>query len=80
MVFSAYTRVSLGCVEITSSPISALPDKDYLTVRCEIVVSRQNFTVCRDWMETCHVVQTPGYDWTIPPPILSSARQLFYHV
>ena len=50
------------------------------TVLGEIVVLGQNFTVCRDWMKTCHVVQTPVADWKIPPPVLSSARQLFYHV
>jgi hypothetical protein len=49
-------------------------------VRGEILVSRLKFTVCRGWMNTCHVVQTPGFDWTIPPPILSSSGQLFYRL
>ena len=53
---------------------------NHITVRDAIVVSCQDFTVCRDWMKTRHVVQTPVVDWTIWPPILSPARQLFYHV
>jgi hypothetical protein len=49
-----------------------------ITVRGEIVVSRQNFTICRHWMITCHVVQTPGFDWTMPPPILYWQFRIYF--
>ena len=48
--------------------LDVTPSETWPTVRDEIVVSRQNFVVRRDWMKTCHVVQTPGIDCMIPLP------------
>ena len=48
-----------------------------VTLHGDVVDPQLNLMVCRDGLKIGQVIRSQELDWTIPPPILSGAGQLF---
>ena len=63
-----HTHFNIRAILVRGNPV---------TLHGDVVDPQLNLMVCRDGLKIGQVIRSQELDWTIPPPILSGAGQLF---